>query len=68
MHAEGKRIQYASGGGTHTYPYIPEDPCGPARDHKQTCQDAKSAVNDDAPVSVKSVCMCCGTVNNVMQW
>lgn len=54
LFAKGKRIQCASGGGTHTYPYIPEDPCGPARDHKRTREDAESAVNNDAPVSVSA--------------
>lgn len=49
---KGKRIQYANGGGTQTYPYIEEDPCGPARSNEQICQDARTAVHDNTPVSV----------------
>ena len=50
--AQGTIIQYTNGGGVHTYSYSEKDPCGPAKDHKQTCQDAETAVNNSAPVSI----------------
>jgi len=38
-------------GTTQTYPFIEENPCGPLRNHQQTCQDAELAVEQNKPVS-----------------
>lgn len=48
----GTRVSSSERGSTHTYPYIEENPCGPARTHKKTCKDADSAITAGNNVSV----------------
>ena len=47
----GKRVPSGERGSTHTYPFIEENPCGPARTHKKTCEDAKAAITAGSNVS-----------------
>lgn len=35
---------------THTYPYIEDNPCGPPRSHKKSCEDAGIAMEKDTNV------------------
>ena len=42
---KGQRVACGEKGTTQTYPFIEKDPCGPLRNHQQTCQDAELAIN-----------------------
>ena len=48
---KGQRVACGERGSTQTYPFIESDPCGPLRNHIQTCQDAELAVKDNLSVS-----------------
>ena len=53
---KGQRVACGEKGSTQTYPFIESDPCGPIRNHKQTCQDAELAVKENQSVSYSYTC------------
>ena len=48
---KGQRVACGEKGTTHTYPFNEENPCGPVRNHQQTCLDAELAVKENKSVS-----------------
>ena len=52
---KGQRVACGEKGTTQTYPFIEKDPCGPLRNHQQTCQDAELAIKENQSVSDSNI-------------